>query len=119
MCILLQNSTFDITEVQNTLLGLQHDFCALWNEITQASRIRIGDVTAYHILGSIRDLYVALHPGTDVASNYVPHQPPSYPLCEVPGHDSHNVTGDNTHPTNTSPHAPPPDVAVGGASPAT
>ena len=85
--------------IQNTLPGLQDDFCALWNEIVQKARIPEADNILVHILSKIRHIYTALHPdpgsvptaftsSTD-GSHYILRQAASYPLCATPGHDSH------------------------------
>jgi hypothetical protein len=103
-------SKFDI---ENTLLGLQHDFCALWNEITQEARSRGSSPIPYQFLRPIRHLYIALHQGTDAApsafdastSNYsgVLDYPFSYPLCNIPGH---HTTGETSHPLTTTSDLP-------------
>jgi hypothetical protein len=66
-------SEFDI---HNTLSGLQHDFCTLWNEIVQAQNS--GTLNSLeNVLINIRPIYIALHPGD---------LPVSYPLCNDPNH---------------------------------
>ena len=95
--VLPRISGFDI---QNSLPGLQHDFCALWNEITRKARKRRSDHISYFILRPIRHLYIALHQGTDAAptafsastGNYddILYEPSSYPLCNLPDHASHS-----------------------------
>ncbi|KAH9972271.1 hypothetical protein BGW80DRAFT_1459890 [Lactifluus volemus] len=110
-------SKFDI---ENTLPGLQHDFCALWNEITREARNRGSRRISFYILSRIRHLYIALHQGTDapptsfdastVDHDLVLFDPSSYPLCNIPGHHSDSST---THPlTITSPPADPPDASL-------
>ena len=90
-------SKFDIL---NTLPGLQHDFCALWNEIVQQVQSSGADVNSFiDILVEIQHLYVALH-GTDAAPGYfsttgrddLMRQRTSYPFCMVPDHRRSNLT---------------------------
>ncbi|KAH9965673.1 hypothetical protein BGW80DRAFT_1447786 [Lactifluus volemus] len=86
-------SKFDI---ENTLPGLQHDFCALWNKIAQEARHRDSPEISSHILRPIRHLYIALHQDTDAAptdfdgstadTDLVLRDPSSYPLCHIPAH---------------------------------
>ncbi|KAH9971383.1 hypothetical protein BGW80DRAFT_1322144, partial [Lactifluus volemus] len=88
-------SKFDI---RNTLPELQHDFCGLWNEITQEAHNRESNSISLFILKPIRQLYVALHQGTgaaptafDVSTDVMAPllwQPSSYPLCNIAGHHS-------------------------------
>ena len=86
--ILQPLSKFD---VQGTLPELQHDFCALWNEIAQEAR-GSGPYTApVHTLRHIRHIYIALHQGTDAAPTAFSaatealdsslYEGSSYPLC--------------------------------------
>jgi Family of unknown function (DUF6535) len=101
--ILPSLSKFDILD---TLPELQHDFCALWNDVVrQVQSSGAKNNPFMEILLDIQDLYIALH------GNYDPLRPPaSYPLCED---DSHrNLTtqvqwvggfasGEASHPTAT------------------
>jgi hypothetical protein len=115
-------SKFDIL---NTLPELQHDFCALWNEIVQQVQSSGADINPFiDILVEIRHLYVALH-GTDAALGYsltsttghddLTRQRTSYPFCMVPDHRSNlataathlekvcgNTIGGVSHPTATT-----------------
>jgi hypothetical protein len=82
--------------VCHTLPGLQHDFCTLWNEIVQESRIRDHHAIAFGVLRRIRHHYIALHQGTDAAPtafsastgdyDYVLYNLSSYPLCDIASH---------------------------------
>jgi hypothetical protein len=126
-------SKFDIL---NTLIELQHDFCALRNEIVQQVRSSGADISSsINILVEIRHPYVALH-GTDVTLGYILtsttaydgllHQGTSYSLCMIPDHRcnsathleevSGNTIGRASHPTiTTSPilsESSPRDVLV-------
>jgi Family of unknown function (DUF6535) len=120
-------SKFDI---QNTLPRLQHDFCALWNEVAQTAARERGFYTyRVFILRHIRHIYVALHQGTDAApttfssftddDDPILRRPSSYPLCNIPGHQTViGSTGKTTHPpTITSPTLPPPDVVLNTVTP--
>ena len=83
-------------EIQNTLPGLKHDFCALWNEIVQKAQIPGADILV-DILREIRHIYIALHQGTDSAPtvfsastrdyDFILYQLSSYPSCHTPGHE--------------------------------
>jgi hypothetical protein len=87
----------------NTLPELQHDFCAMWNQVVQEARS--GDAHSYpvSILESIRHHYIAVHRGTDAAPtafsedtpgyDNILGQPSSYPLCNLPSHRSTDVHG--------------------------
>jgi hypothetical protein len=96
--ILSRISKFDI---EDTLPGLQHDFCALWNEITREAQDRGSYHIAYYVLRPIRHLYIALHRGTPSTNDQDPtlFQPSSYSLCNIPGH----------HSDSASPPSNPPD----------
>ena len=82
--------------VQNTLPGLQHDFCCLWNEIVLNRRHRDHNLLL-DILQGIHPTYVALH------QDSAPHN--EYQLCNIPSHriDSastlNEVDGDRTAET--------------------
>jgi len=91
--------SFSQIDIRNTLVGLQHDFCALWNEIVQEARNDVFDSTPTQILTGIRHLFITLHQGTDAAPNQfsaffgsiddfdpILCWPPSYPSCDIPGH---------------------------------
>jgi hypothetical protein len=115
-------SEFDI---ENTLPGLQHDFCALWNEIVLDMRKSGYDAFFPRILRPIRLFYIDLHQGTDAAptafdASTADHDPilsssSSYPLCNIPGHHPHidnpSVTVEDNHPTTiATPIVLPPDT---------
>jgi hypothetical protein len=83
---------------QDTSPELQHEFCALWNQIVRKAQDGNDQRMAYHILGRIRNVYLSLHQDTDSAptrfstSTHDSHRmllyPSSYPVCRVPGHCS-------------------------------
>jgi Family of unknown function (DUF6535) len=110
-------SKFDI---QNTLPGLQHGFCDLWNEITREACNRGSYRIPSSFLRLIRHFYIALHQGTDAAptsfdastddEDLVLYDPSSYPLCNIPGHHSDSSTGETTHSLTTASPADPPDA---------
>jgi Family of unknown function (DUF6535)/Ubiquitin carboxyl-terminal hydrolase len=89
-------ATFTQFDIHNTLLGLQHDFCELWNEMVQEAKQQGPRTTPVDILRAIRRPYMALHQGTDAAptafsklTSYrdpILFEPSSYPLCDIPGH---------------------------------
>jgi Family of unknown function (DUF6535) len=97
-------SKFDI---QLTLPGLQHDFCTLWNEVRREAYSR--ESIPFWILISIRQLYNALHQGTNaVPTVFDPFQLSSYPLCNIPDHHSHGATDETI--TSSPAHLPDPDL---------
>jgi hypothetical protein len=92
--VLKSLSQFDI---RNTAAELQHEFCALWNEIIQAARNEGGssNTPSTQALSGIRRLFAALHQGTDPASTR---------FCDVPGHRPDLSTPVSA---TTSPSVPP------------
>ena len=58
---------FTKIDIRDTLLGLQHDFCTLWNEIVQEARKQGYYSPPVRIVREIRHHYIALHQGTDAA----------------------------------------------------
>ena len=104
--VLDEVSTFN---VQVTLPELQHEFCALWNQIARKVQDDDSWSMAFYILGRIRNVYIALHQDTNSASTgfsasttdyaLIRMQPSSYSLCNVPGHhqnSTNNVYDDST-----------------------
>jgi hypothetical protein len=90
--ILSSHPRFDIRE---TLPGLQHEFCMLWNEIAQEARNEGTSSALVHILDQIRHSFTALHQATDAAPTRFPSAidddsslswPGSYPLCHIASH---------------------------------
>ncbi|KAI0246131.1 hypothetical protein BJV78DRAFT_1286705 [Lactifluus subvellereus] len=110
-------------DIKNTLPGLQHDFCALWNEIVLEARKRGNYNILLYTLSKIRHLYIALHQGTDSAPTAfsvsthdlddILAQPTSYPLCNIPAHASH-IHGAVVGPPaeTTLPTVPHPDAVL-------
>ena len=87
-------------DIRHTLPELQHEFCALWNEVVQEIKDKSHLID---LLQTIHHLYIALHPGTDAAPRPPtafsstrdpdsalfrarPRTRPSYPLCDITGH---------------------------------
>ena len=105
--ILQAISRFDI---QNTLPGLQNDFCALWNELVQKAQIPGADATPLYILREIRDIYITLHQGTGSAPtafsastrdyDFILYQLSSYPSCNIQGHA---IPEETVHPSAATP----------------
>jgi Family of unknown function (DUF6535) len=114
--LLMFQATIPKFDIQNTLPVLQHDFCALWNEISDWWWL------AQFILRRVRHSYIALHQGTDCAPtafdastadhDIVLSYRSSYPLCTIPAHQSRinnaTATAENSHP----PTVPPPTVLL-------
>jgi len=82
--------------VQGTSPELQHEFCALWNQIVLKAQNDNDRWIALYILRPIRNVFIALHQDTDSAptqfsastgnENYILSLPSSYPVCNVAGH---------------------------------
>ena len=106
-------------DILNTLPELQHDFCALWNEIVQQVQSSGADIESFiDILIEIRHLYVALHAAPGYVLNSTAghddllRQRTSYSLCTVRDHCSNvtthlkevsgNTIGEASHPTTTT-----------------
>lgn len=87
-------------DVSSTLPSLQHDFCALWNEIVLEAQN--GKLIPTLILENFRPVYITLHPVTDAsikASSATAAENDgillsSYPLCNIACHRS-NPTPDD------------------------
>jgi len=65
--------------VQDTLPGLQHDFCSLWNEIVLRRRDRDHDLLL-NIHKDILPIYVTLHQGS------ILFWADEFQLCSIPSH---------------------------------
>ena len=82
-------SKFDVLD---TSPELQHEFCALWNEVTGEA----GSSLSRYLLRKIRNVYLTLHLHTDCAPTQfsastsdedpILKQRSTYPLCSIPGH---------------------------------
>jgi hypothetical protein len=82
-------------KMQDTSPELQHEFCALWNQMVREAQKGTSHIPE-DILGPIRNLYIALHQGTNSApTRFSPSTGDEdinlwdraiYPVCTVPGH---------------------------------
>ena len=88
-----------IFNTKDTSLELQHEFCALWNQIVNEARDLNDENIVLYILGRIRRVFVSLHQHTNsVPTRFTsffnedwtsfPAYPSSYPACEVSDHRS-------------------------------
>jgi hypothetical protein len=83
-------------DVLDTSPELQHEFCALWNELIRSEASR------WYILRPIRNIYLTLHLDTDSSptafdastgdNNHMLYYLSSYPLCNIPGHHPDSTT---------------------------
>jgi len=111
-------STIYKLNIHNTLLELQHDFCALWNLCVEEAIRQQPDTDTFPvgILRLTRYLYISLHEGTQAAPthfsastqefDHVLFRPDSYPLCQIHDHrpdstvsDSRTEIGETSQPT--------------------
>jgi len=114
-CLLPPLSDFD---VHNTLPGLQHEFCDLWNTLAQNARDHEDPSSSICVLKATRHIYLALHQGTDAAPvppststdniniNDVLNQPSPYPLCAIPDHRPDSTIQVHDSTTVETSHAP-------------
>ncbi len=90
LSILPSLSKFDVL---STLPELQHDFCAMWNEVVQRARDGPENNPFVDILITIQGLYIALH-GSEATLSNAPainhgvllRQPTSYSFCTMTHH---------------------------------
>ena len=105
--------------VEDTSPELQHEFCALWNQVVHKAQNDRNWKTPRRILKPIRHVYIRLHQGTNCVptlfsastndENDLLDEPNSYPMCNITGHSS----------AAPSPHAVPhDDAALSPPSPA-
>ena len=109
-------------DIHNTLPGLQHGFCTVWNEIVQETRKR-PSIARVHLLKTIRQLYITLHQGTDAAptafsastdrDSKMLWRPSSYPLCNLATHRPHSIA---SHQPPTDSHVTPTTNSVSDPS---
>ena len=104
--VLSSLSKFDI---HNTVPGLQHEFCALWNEIVREARATDPRYPYVYVLRSIGQLYIALHQGTDAAPTAfdastrdldILDEPSSYPFCNIDTHHPSHLEVQAIQPIN-------------------
>ena len=116
--VLRSASNFD---VQNTSLELQHEFCALWNQVVRKAQGDEDWKIAYSTLSPIRKVYITLHQGTNCAptrfsastrdDDYILMDETAYPLCNVLGHIHDNSA--STTISQTIPTMYPPSYLAG------
>jgi hypothetical protein len=102
-------------DIRNTIPELQHEFCALWNELVRKARKGGPDSTALKILHEIRHAYIGLHsagpttlPAHTNHYNSMLAQPLPYHFCNIPNHrpDRTPRAPIITHPAVSSPTRP-------------
>jgi hypothetical protein len=106
--VLSAASRFDALD---TSPELQHEFCALWNELVRSDLL-----ISWSILRPIRNIYLTLHQHTDSAptrfsastgdEDGIFYRRSSYPLCKVSGH--HPDSTAHIHDVAASTAIPPP-----------
>ena len=113
--------------VHDTSPDLQHEFCALWNEIVREAHIGSSAVLEENTLRPIRSLFIALHQGTNSAptrlsatgdDDRILWVDNAYPVCNVSGH-IHNDPAFTASPPIV-PHndtAPSPTFLAGPVTP--
>ena len=97
-------------DVKDTSPELQHEFCALWNQIVNKAKGSNDLRMASYILRPIRNVYLTLHQDTDSAPTQfsagtgyyddILWEPSSYPVCKVPDHRSDSTP--HTHEDDVS-----------------
>ena len=133
--VLFEASKFD---AKDTSSELQHEFCALWNQIVNEAQGSNDLMMVCYILRSIRNVFLSLHQDIDSAPtqlsastgdwDHILFEPSSYPLCKVSDHRSdltphthddslltttsrvisHDANDNASVPSITSPHPHPP-----------
>jgi hypothetical protein len=115
-------SNFDIRDTRHEL---QHDFCAMWNDLVQEAQNHNAYSRYVTFLKEIHHYYITLHRGTEAAPTTFSEsitdygnllwQPSSYQLCNISTHHSHSAVRHNhdvpaaaavpcPHPASTSLH---------------
>ena len=117
--------------VNDTSPELRHEFCALWNQIVREAQGNDWKM-AFFILRQIRNVFFALHEGTDSAptrfspstndGDAILRAPSSYSVCKDPYHpDStphvHEPSTSGSPPNSNASPSPPDDVPGGHAEP--
>ena len=85
-----------LSDINNALPELQHDFCMLWNEVVQEARSRKHNLPPVMILRWFLDHFIALHGHAGLTLPTDPfdpfyRRPSSYPLCSTPSHLTHST----------------------------
>ena len=101
---------------EDTSPDLQHEFCALWNQVVLRAQEPNDWKISKCILKPIRHVYIRLHHDTNSAPtlfsastsgmNNVLDDPDSYPVCNAPSHVQ------SRSDSNTRPHPVPHDYAA-------
>jgi len=118
-------STLPQVDIRHTLPKLQHEFCALWNQIVLEARKNEIPSNMVPFLRALRHFYIALHEGTNAAPtafrdstpdvDSILGQPSSYPLCDIPSHrlnPSHDLTEHFSHPGPSVVSPPPLTISI-------
>ena len=102
-------STLSRFDIRHAVPGLQHEFCALWNEIVLEAKRQGYYSHPVLLLYKIRHAYIAIHQSTEAAptafstSTYfhddILFWPSSYPLCTLASHRSDSIP-DSPHPAH-------------------
>ena len=92
---------FSKLDISKTLLGQQHDFCTLWNDIVEEATNRRSPKIPLRILRMIRHHYMELHHGTGAAPtafspsthhlNPILNHVGAYPLCGIASHHPDSI----------------------------
>ena len=98
--------------VADTLPGLQHKFCVLWNQIICEVQNKGNLFMTSRTLRKIRNVYMALHQDTDRAptrfypstddEDRIMYLPSSYPMCDIPAHHLDSIPHIHDDPTSTA-----------------
>ena len=98
--------------IHDTSPQLQHEFCALWNQVVSKAQNDHDAVIAFDILGQIRRVYITLHQDTDSSPTQfstftrdwdpILKDPDSYPVCNVPGHHPYSTPHTGVHDNSAS-----------------
>ncbi len=99
-------------DVEMTSPELQHEFCALWNQIALKAQNDNDYTIVWDILRRIRNVYITLHQGTNSAPPLFSAStgdevnivlgPSLYPLCKIVDHDpdwAPHIRNDSTSTT--------------------
>ena len=114
--VLVEASKFNI---QDTSPELQHEFCALWNQVVRTVQDNGDRRMALYTLAQIRDVYIAIHQNTDSALTRLSVTTDwdgiltSYPVCNVPDHRDHPDSTPRLHDEAV----PPPDNYISPPGP--
>jgi hypothetical protein len=103
--------------VEDTSPELQHEFCALWNQVVRKAQNDRNWEISKRILKPIRHVYIRLHRDTNSAptlfsasmsdTNDILDEPDSYPVCVVTGHIHDNSASTTIPRTVQHDNAPP------------